>query len=76
MIPRLYGIVREGGWDSNIIKIIKYNKLNQIAAKWFILWTHLGGWGIFENDNVVSDCMGDSVESDCKDKYYVNVFKW
>ena len=34
------------------------------------------GVGNFFNDVVESDCIGDSVESDCKDKPDVNVLKW
>ena len=54
--------------------MIKYNHLNHIAAEWLIVWTCIGGWEFFENDSVQSDCMGDSVESDRKDKYDVNVW--
>ena len=59
-----------------MIEMIKYNQLNHIAAEWLIVWTRLEGWGIFENDSVESDCMGDSVEYACKDKYEINVLKW
>ena len=55
--------------------MIKYNQLNQIAAELLIVWNHPGGWGIFENYSVESDCIGGSVESDSKDKYNVNVFR-
>ena len=48
--------------------------MNHIAAEWLIVWTCIGGWEFFENDSVQSDCMGDSVESDRKDKYDVNVW--
>ena len=33
-----------------------------------------GGWEIFENDILEYDCMGGSLESDCKDKSNVNFF--
>ena len=52
--------------------MIKYNKLNQIAAEKMILWNHLGGWECFENDSVESEYMGDSLESDLRDKSDVN----
>ena len=59
-----------------MIKMIKYNQLNHIADEWLIVWTCLGGWEIFENDSEEYACMGDSVESDCKENYDVNVLKW
>ena len=59
-----------------MIDMMKYNQLNQISAELLIVWTHLGEWGIFENDGVESGCMGDIVESDCKYKSDVNVLKW
>ena len=55
--------------------MIKYNQLNQIAAELLIVWNHLGGWGIFENYSVESDCVGDSVDPDRKKKSDVNVLK-
>ena len=33
-----------------------------------------GGVVFFLNDSVDYDCIGDSVESDCKQNFYVNVF--
>ena len=42
--------------------------MNHISSEWLIVWTHIGGWGIFVNDGVESDCMGGSVESDRKYK--------
>ena len=34
-----------------------------------------GVW-ILENDSVENNCMGGSVESDCKDNSDVNILKW
>ena len=48
--------------------------MNFISAGWLIVWTCLGGWEIFENDILEYDCMGGSLESDCKDKSNVNFF--
>ena len=52
--------------------MIKYNHLNHIASEWFIVWTHLGGRGVFEDGSVESSCMGGSVESDHRDKSDIN----
>ena len=56
--------------------MIKYNHFNNIEAEWFIVCNLLGRWGILENGSVNSYCMGDSVESNCKDKSDVNFLKW
>ena len=56
-----------------MIEMIKYNQLNHITAELLIILTCIGGCGIFENDGIQSDCMGDSVEYDRKDKSDVNV---
>ena len=37
-----------------------------------MVWTSLRGWGIPEKDSVEYDFMGDSVESDSKDKSDIN----
>ena len=37
-------------------KRIVYNQYNQIAADQWNVWICTGGWGIFENSNVESDC--------------------
>ena len=55
--------------------MIKYIQLNKITDEQLTVWNCLGEWGIFENDIVKYYCMGDSVESDRKDKYNVYVLK-
>ena len=52
--------------------MIKNKQLNHISTEWLILCTRLGGWELSQNDIVESDFMGDSVESDLRDKSDVN----
>ena len=37
-----------------------------------IVCNRVGGWEFFENYSTESDCMGDSVDYDCRDKSDVN----